>query len=66
MVCAILAGCYLLSLVTSSFCLSYGHETIGIESRSLDAIYQAALKEKGTLKISWGGDGKSVFSLFLG
>lgn len=55
----ILAGCYLLALVTSGFCLSSGHELIGIESRSLDAIYQAALKEKGTLRISWGGDGKS-------
>ncbi|EDR09625.1 uncharacterized protein LACBIDRAFT_190104 [Laccaria bicolor S238N-H82] len=60
MVCAILAGCYLLALVTSSFCLTYGHKPIGIESRSLEAIYQAALKEKGTLKISWGGDARSA------
>ena len=60
----ILAGCYLLALVTSGFCLSYGGEPIGIESRSLDGIYQDALKEKGTLRISWGGDGKpAVFCL---
>ena len=56
----ILAGCYFLAQVTSGFCLSYGGEPIGIESRSLDGIYQAALKEKGTLRISWGGDGKPV------
>lgn len=57
----ILAGYYLLALVTSGFCLSSGHEPIDIESRSLDAIYQAALKETGTLKISWGGDSKTFF-----
>jgi len=28
----------------------------GVEQRTLDEIYQAALKEPGTLKVAWGGD----------
>jgi hypothetical protein len=31
---------------------------VDVEHRSLQQIYEAALKEKGTLQVAWGGDGE--------
>ena len=31
---------------------------VEIEHRTLDEIYEAALKESGTLTVAWGGDSK--------
>lgn len=31
--------------------------SVEIEHRSMDELYKAAMKETGTLTVSWGGDG---------
>ena len=49
----------LLLHVHVSICRS---KPVAVESRSLDQIYQAALKEPKTLTVAWGGDGTSATS----
>ena len=36
---------------------SSNFKSVGVEKRSVDEIYKAAMKERGTLRVSWGGDG---------
>lgn len=31
--------------------------SVDVEHRTIDEIYKAAMKEQGTLRVSWGGDG---------
>ncbi len=33
---------------------------VNIETRTLDEIYEAALREPGTLRVAWGGDSTSL------
>ncbi|KJA17848.1 hypothetical protein HYPSUDRAFT_57461 [Hypholoma sublateritium FD-334 SS-4] len=42
---------------------AYHPKSVAVEGRSLDQIYQAALKEPKTLTIAWGGDVKASGAL---
>ncbi|KJA17849.1 hypothetical protein HYPSUDRAFT_145819 [Hypholoma sublateritium FD-334 SS-4] len=35
---------------------AYNSRSVDIENRTIDEIYNAAMKEQGTLRVSWGGD----------
>jgi len=49
----------LLALVYTLVSLALAHPIFTpIETRTIDEIYEAALKENGTLHVAWGGDSK--------
>jgi hypothetical protein len=55
----------MLTLVFATLVVANALSPPSVETRSIQEIYQSALKENRTLRLSWGGDGMLSFNRHL-